>query len=182
MRGNSFGTMANSLTPVVVFCLGSLLAGCSRTATPSPEPVVSHQAAVTPADPLPIVNKHLYSVTADPKADIAAASVKARTQHKRIILDFGGDWCGDCMVLDYYYHQSPNAELLDKNFVLVHIDIGHMDHNVDIAQKYNVPITKGVPALAVLDSNGKLLYAERAKEFEQPTPEAITALLNRWKS
>jgi hypothetical protein len=57
-----------------------------------------------------------------------------------------------------------------------------MDQNVDIAKKYNVPITKGVPALAVLDSHGKLLYAEHQKEFEHATPSAITDFLNRWKA
>jgi hypothetical protein len=57
-----------------------------------------------------------------------------------------------------------------------------MDHNVDIAQKYHVPITRGVPALAVLDSNGALLYSEHDKEFEHTSPEAITKFLNHWKS
>jgi thiol:disulfide interchange protein len=127
------------------------------------------------------VNKNLYSETANPTADIAAALARARREHKRVILDFGGNWCGDCQVLDIYYHQSPNAELLAKNFILVHVNIGHMDKNVDVAKKYNVPITKGVPALAVIDANGNLLYAEREKEFEHPSPEAITAFLNRWK-
>jgi thiol:disulfide interchange protein len=127
------------------------------------------------------VNKNLYSETANPTADINAALAQARREHKRVILDFGGNWCGDCQVLDIYYHQSPNAELLAKNFILVHINIGHMDKNVDVAKKYNVPITKGVPALAVIDANGQLLYAEREKEFEHPTPQAITAFLNRWK-
>ena len=126
-------------------------------------------------------NKNLYSETSDANADITAALVRARREHKRVLLDFGGNWCGDCQVLDIYYHQSPNAELLDKNFILVHVNIGQMDKNVDVAKRYNVPITKGVPALAVLDANGKLLYAEREKEFEHTTPEAITAFLNRWK-
>jgi thiol:disulfide interchange protein len=129
----------------------------------------------------PKVNKNLYSETSNATADIAAALVRARREHKRVILDFGGNWCGDCQVLDIYYHQSPNAELLAKNFILVHVDIGHMDKNVDVAKKYNVPITKGVPALAVIDANGNLLYAEREKEFEHTSPEAITAFLNRWK-
>jgi thiol:disulfide interchange protein len=127
------------------------------------------------------VNKNLYSETANPTADINAALAQARREHKRVILDFGGNWCGDCQVLDIYYHQSPNAELLTKHFILVHINIGHMDKNVDVAKKYNVPITKGVPALAVIDANGKLLYSEREKEFEHTTPQAITAFLSRWK-
>ena len=132
--------------------------------------------------PYPMVNKHLYSETANPSEDIAAAIKQARREHKRILLDFGGNWCGDCQVLDIYYHQSPNAEIIARHFIIVHIDIGHMDHNVATAQRYHVPITRGVPALAVLDSDGKLLYSERDKEFEHATPEAITAFLNQWKS
>ncbi len=128
------------------------------------------------------VNKDLYSETASPTADISAALIAARRENKRVLLDFGGNWCGDCQVLDYYYHQSPNAEILATHYVVVHINIGHMDKNTDVAEKYHVPITKGVPALAVLDAHGKLLYAERPKEFERPDPVAITALLNRWKA
>ena len=127
------------------------------------------------------VNRNLYSETANPNADIAAALKQANLEHKRVLLDFGGNWCGDCQLLDIYYRQSPNAELLTKYFVLVHVNLGHMDKNIDVAKRYNVPINKGVPALAVIDADGKLLYSERAKEFEHTSPEAITAFLNRWK-
>ena len=127
------------------------------------------------------VNKDLYSETADSAHEIDAAERVARHDHKRILLDFGGNWCGDCQVLDFYYHQAPNAELLTNYYVVVHVDIGHMDHNVNIAAKYHVPISRGVPALAVLDANGHLLYAEHEKEFEHTSPEAITAFLRRWK-
>src|SRR5437899_8843089 len=88
----------------------------------------------------PFVKKHLYDSTTSPKADIAAALKQAKAEKKRVILDFGGDWCGDCQVLDIYMHQSPNAELLDKHFIVVHVDIGRMDRNVDVAEKYKVPI------------------------------------------
>jgi thiol:disulfide interchange protein len=127
---------------------------------------------------------HLYSDSANPATDISVAIARATREHKRILLDFGGNWCGDCQVLDIYYHQSPNAELLDKYFVLVHISIGDstLNKNRDIARKYSVPIDKGVPALAILDSHGKLLYSEHEKEFEHASPSEVTAFLNRWKA
>ena len=59
------------------------------------------------------------------------------------MLDFGGDWCGDCQVLDIYFHQPPNDALLANNFVLVHVWIGHMDANLDVAERYGVPINEG---------------------------------------
>ena len=128
------------------------------------------------------VNKNLYSETADPHAEIAAAETRARREHKHILLDFGGNWCGDCQVLDYYYQQPPNADLLAKHYIVVHIDIGHIDKNLDIAAKYHVPIDHGVPALAILDAHDHVLYAQQAKEFEHTSAEAVAALLNRWKS
>src|ERR1700761_7016328 len=76
-----------------------------------------------PAAPV-MVPRHIYSDTANPKAEIAAALTKAQREHKRVLLDFGGDWCGDCQVLDYYMHQSPNKELLDKYYVLVDVNVG----------------------------------------------------------
>ena len=133
----------------------------------------------------PFINKHLYSTTANPNVAISAALKRARAEHKRVILDFGGDWCGDCQVLDIYMRQSPNDKLLEKHFVVVHIDIGQMDHNLDVAARYKVPVTKGVPALAVLDANGTLLYSQQHGDFDNMRnmrPEDVTAFLNRWKA
>jgi thiol:disulfide interchange protein len=138
-----------------------------------------------PVTPVPAVKRHLYSAEADPKADIAVALKQASIEHKRVILDFGGDWCGDCQVLDIYFHQTPNVELLDKNFLLVHVDIGHFDKNLDITEKYDVPLQKGVPALTVIDANGKLLYSQQAAEFGDMRymyPASVTDFLNRWKA
>ena len=128
--------------------------------------------------------RHIYSETADPQVDIKLALEKARLEHKRVILDFGGDWCGDCQVLDIYFHQEPNASVLEKNFVLVHVWIGHMDKNIDLAAKYGVPINKGVPALAVLDARGEVLFSQKTGEFNDMrnmAPTSVNVFLNRWK-
>ncbi len=128
--------------------------------------------------------RHIYNENADPRAEIRDALSTAAREHKRVILDFGGDWCGDCQVLDYYFHQPPNASLLDANFVLVDIDIGHMDRNVDIADQYGVPLRRGVPALAVLDAHGRLLYSQKNGEFEamrHMDPTSVTSFLEEWK-
>jgi thioredoxin 1 len=129
--------------------------------------------------------RHIYDESADAHAEVRDAIAKAEREHKRVILDFGGNWCGDCQVLDIYFHQQPNADLLARNYVLVDIDIGRMDKNVDVAQRYDVPLQKGVPALAVLDSNGHLLYSQTNGEFERMramSPDSVTDFLQRWKA
>jgi thiol:disulfide interchange protein len=172
--------LALAASTAIVGCKGKQSAPASPVTSVPSTPSASQSAATTP-----FVSRHIYSETANPTADIAAALKKARAEHKRVILDFGGDWCGDCQVLDIYFHQQPNADLLAKNFVLVHIYIGHMDRNLDVPQKYEVPINKGVPALAVLDAHGKLLYSQQTGQFENMrnmSSSAVTAFLNQWKA
>lgn len=146
-------------------------------------PAARAQSPVSGATPF--VPKHIYSETSDPKKDIAAGLAKAKQEHKRVILDFGGDWCGDCQVLDIYFHERPNQQLLERNFVLVHVWIGHFDRNVDLAAKYGVPIKKGVPALAVLNFDGKVLYSQGTGQFadmRHMESKSVTEFLNKWKA
>jgi len=128
--------------------------------------------------------RDIYPDPADAKADIAAALKAAATTHKRVIIDFGGNWCGDCQVLDIYFHNAENRPILESNYVLVHVNIGHMDENVDIAQRYGVPLDRGVPALAVLSDTGKLLYSQKSGEFEamrRMQASSVTSFLVQWK-
>jgi thioredoxin 1 len=128
--------------------------------------------------------RHIYPEPSQAKADIAAALKTAAATHKRVLLDFGGDWCGDCQVLDIYFHNPENRPILESNFVLVHINIGHMDENTDIAAHYQVPLDRGVPALAVLSEQGKLLYSQKGGEFEamrRMQANSVTSFLVQWK-
>jgi thiol:disulfide interchange protein len=126
--------------------------------------------------------RDIYPDPSQAKADLAAALKTAAATHRRVLLDFGGNWCGDCQVLDIYFHREPNADLLAKNFIKVNVNIGHEDANLELAHKYGVPV-HGVPALAVLDAQGKVLYAQD-KEFSDMRymqSQSVTDFLNKWK-
>jgi thioredoxin 1 len=127
---------------------------------------------------------NIYPDPSQAKADLATAIKMAAQSHKRVIVDFGGDWCGDCQVLDIYFHNAENRPILDSNFVLVHINIGRMDENLDIAEQYGIPVTLGVPALAVLSEKGKLLYGQRGGEFKsmrRMESSEVTKFLVQWR-
>ncbi|MGC9291558.1 MAG: thioredoxin family protein [Acidobacteriaceae bacterium] len=130
-----------------------------------------------------IGSANIYSDTADAKAEIRAALATAAREHKRVILDFGGNWCVDCQLLNIYFHDPGNAGLLQTNYVLVDISVGEYDRNLDLARKYGIPLNKGVPALVVLDGQGRVLYAQRNGEFEKMSKldsAAVTAFLEKW--
>ncbi len=126
----------------------------------------------------------IYPPSSQAEADINSALARAAAEHKRVILDFGGNWCTDCHVLDSYFHDETNRPLLEASYVLVHVNIGHMDENVAIAKRYRIPLKKGVPALAVLNEKGVLLFSQKAGQFEamrQMQSAAVTDFLSRWK-
>jgi thioredoxin 1 len=134
--------------------------------------------------PQPIENREIYSTSANANEEIADALKIAAKTGKRVLLDFGGNWCYDCHVLDAAFHMPEIAPVLNQNFVVVHVDIGEYNKNLDVAKKYDVPLEKGVPAMAVLDSNGTTLFSQKKGEFEKArslAPEDILAFLNKWK-
>ena len=155
-----------------VLAAGGVLAmGAMMVATP----MAMAQSATIP-------HAHIYPDVQAAHTDIEAALAKARKEHKRVILDFGGDWCPDCQVLNIYFHQSPNKELVDKHYVLVDVNIGRMDQNLDVAHKYGVPL-KGVPALAVLRPDGTVVYAQNKEFSNMRTLQSsdLTTFLEAWK-
>jgi thioredoxin 1 len=136
------------------------------------------------AVPCHALERQIYPAPQQASADIAAAIKTAAAKHRRVILDFGGNWCPDCQALDTYFHDAANQPILDANFLLVHVNIGRVDQNLDIAERYRIPLDKGVPALAVLDADGKLIYSQRTGEFEsmrQMESSAVAQFLDRWK-
>jgi len=128
--------------------------------------------------------REIYPAPEQGSADLAAAIKAARAQHKRLIIDFGGNWCGDCQVLDIYFHDPINKQLLDGNYLLVDINIGRQDRNLEIAERYGVDVRTGVPALVVLDEHGRLLYSQRNGEFKSMRHmdiSSVTSFLLQWK-
>jgi thiol:disulfide interchange protein len=129
-------------------------------------------------------SRDIYPDPAQAQTDINAALKSAAATHRRVLLDFGGNWCGDCQVLDIYFHNEENRPILDANFVLVHVNVGHLDENVDLAEQYRIPLKRGVPELAVLSESGKLLYSTQTAEFEKMQgieSSAVTQFLVKWK-
>ena len=130
------------------------------------------------------LNPNLYNPQADAKREIKEALEHAAREHKNVILVFGGNWCYDCHVLDLAFRHPEIEPRLMAHYIVVHVDVGEYNKNLDLAQHYQVPLKKGVPALAVLASDGKLLYSQQAGEFEAArslAPEDVMAFLKKWQ-
>jgi len=126
----------------------------------------------------------IYDESANAHQQVAAAIAEATKSGKNVVLDFGANWCGDCHALDAQMHSPDLAPMIEKNYVVVHVDVGRFTKNQDLAKKYNVPLNKGIPALAILDSHGNLLFSQSQGEFEDARHlghAAFTQFFDRWK-
>ena len=111
-------------------------------------------------------NTQLYPPAQEAQEEIASALAAAGKDHKRVILIFGGNWCYDCHVLDTTFRSKDFAPLVDANYHVIHINVGNYDANLDLAKKYEIPLEKGVPSLAILDPDGTLVVSQKKGEFE----------------
>ena len=107
----------------------------------------------------------IYDEGADAKAAIRATLAEAEKVKLPVLVVFGANWCGDCRMLDATFKHGPSAPLIAKSFKVVKVDVGRFDRNVDIAESYRVPLKKGIPAVAMLSPQGKLLYATEGGEL-----------------
>src|SRR2546430_4702240 len=134
--------------------------------------------------PAPTERRVIYPENADAKAEIAEAPARAEKTHRREILLFGGNWCYDCHALDAAFRSAELAPIVNKNFVVEHVNIGEYDKNLDLAEKYDVPLKRGVPASAVLGSDGTLRYSHKqggVGSAQRRSKEERVALLGEWK-
>jgi hypothetical protein len=130
------------------------------------------------------MKKNIYPPDADAHAEIKEAEEKAAAGHKRVLLVFGANWCFDCHVLDIAFHRPDFAAVM-AGYEVVHVDLGDDEKkNADVVKQFDVTLDKGIPTLAVIESDGKVVVSQKNGEFEDArslTPEALLAFLNQWK-
>jgi len=111
------------------------------------------------AAPLP------YDEAADAKADVKRTLSEAKKSNMPVLVIFGANWCEDCRALDKALKTGKNAELVNREFKVVKVDVGRFDKNLDVAEAYGNPIKKGIPGAAVLSPDGSVLYLTKLGEL-----------------
>jgi thiol:disulfide interchange protein len=145
-------------------------------------------ATATRAAPeYPRMGADLYDVHADGEALLTAALQKASAEHRRVLLDFGANWCPWCRKLHSILEDDPKAsKLINENYIVVMIDVnidGRKNRNPNLNRKYGDPGNKGVPLLVVVDGEGRQLASKTAPQLgngEAFVPTKIESFLADW--
>jgi thioredoxin 1 len=124
-----------------------------------------------------------YDKRADAHKDIQTALAEARADGKLVLLDFGANWCLDCIVLSHLFEDRTVHPFLEDNFHVVSIDVGNWDRNLDVSQKYDSPIENGIPAVVILASSGDVIASTKnggLADARTATAREVLAYLKTW--
>jgi hypothetical protein len=162
----------------VVLAALALTAGAA-SAAPSPKVGIASFAELKLPLPYP------YDEKADANAVVAAAKARAKAEHKLLLIDLGGNWCGDCRVLAGTVDLPEVRAFVNAHYEMVTVDVGRFDKNLQVPAHYG--ITKrleGVPALLVVDPRTDKLvdggHIAALADARHMSPQALADWLAQW--
>ncbi len=131
----------------------------------------------------------IYDAAADAEKQIEAALRNAKRDHKRVLLQFGANWCGWCHKLHELFQKDREIRrTLSYEYDVVMIDVNNRNgprRNQAIVEKYGNPVRHGLPVLVVLDADGKQLTTQETGSLEKGSehdPVKVLAFLDQWKA
>jgi thiol:disulfide interchange protein len=96
---------------------------------------------------------HPYPDVQNVSQDIKNA-LSPQNKDKRVLLEFGANWCPYCRRLDATLKQDKIASYVNSHFITIKVNVGKYNQNEDIAKRYDLKVRKGIPVMLVLDHNG----------------------------
>ena len=102
-----------------------------------------------------------YDEAADASAQTNKALAKAKAGKKLLLIKMGGNWCGDCRILQATMDLPEMKAFLNRHYEMISIDVGRMDKNLQVPARFGVKDKlEGVPAILIVDpASGKQLVA-----------------------
>lgn len=161
---------------ILAFAALTVLALPAEAGTAPPMPVASLAQ-------LPLTERTPYDTKADAKAEVDAAFARARKNGKRVLIDMGGNWCPDCIVLANVMNIPVLDRFLKAHFEIVRVDAGRFDKNMDIPARFGLGTPDGVPAVYIATADGTLVnrgHISALSDDRTMTPQGIADWLARW--
>jgi protein disulfide-isomerase len=106
-----------------------------------------------------------YDSHADARAEIAAGKVRAEATGKLLMVNFGANWCPDCLTLHKNLEDPLTRDYAQSMFEIVNVDVGDFDRNADVARELGVAIN-GIPMAVFFSSDGRPICDTSRGELE----------------
>ena len=167
--------------PLMITAVVIAAMGLAQTAFADPAPKLPY----TKMADLPIVSMQVYDEKANADQLVDDAMAKAKKTHKLLLIDEGGNWCPDCVVLHNLMLVPAMQKFMDAHYVVAMVDVGKFDRNPQIAARYGyTERLKGVPTILVVNpGTNKVINSERVFALSNAghqTPQDLADYLARW--
>jgi hypothetical protein len=155
-----------------------LLATPALAALPAPKP------SIAKLEQLPVITMQPYDEAANADAQVAAAFARAQKSHKRVLIDLGGNWCADCIILANFVKLPEMHRFMAAHYEEVSVDVGRFNRNLQIPARFGfTKRLEGVPALLIATPDGKLVNGDNifaTADARNMTPQALADYLARY--
>ena len=155
-----------------------LLATPALAAVPAPQP------SIKSFQQLPVLSTQPYDEGANADAAVAAALARAQKSHKRLLIDLGGNWCVDCIVLANFLKLPEMQRFMAAHYEVVTVDVGRFNRNLQIPARFGLSQKlEGVPALLVITPDGKLVNGKdvfATASASEMTPKSVADYLAKY--
>jgi len=121
-----------------------------------------------------------YDGKAVPAEQLQKAYTQAKAEKKRVLVQFGGNWCVFCQALDELIEADATLKDLKSRYVAIHIDAANAE---DLNQRWGKPFDHGFPVLLVLDADANLLHTQPMTVFIRGgsfDPGGVAGFLRQW--
>ena len=165
--------------PLMMAAIAAMAMAGNALADPAPKLPYTKMAD------LPIVSMQVYDEKANADQVVDDAMARAKKTHKLLLIDEGGNWCPDCVVLHNLMLVPAMQKFIDAHYVVALVDVGKFDRNPQIAARYGyMERLKGVPTILVVDpKTNKVINSEQVFALSNAghqTPQDLADYLARW--
>jgi thiol-disulfide isomerase/thioredoxin len=126
---------------------------------------------------------HPYDEAADAHRSLAAAIAAAKLSGKRVLVDFGANWCPDCRALGGIMDLDRVQAYVRAHYEVAIIDVGLFNKNLDIAADYGIKL-HGIPTVMVINPTSNRILnrdgLEALGDAGTMAPQAVVDQLVSW--
>ena len=152
--------------------------------TPALAAVLAPKPSIASLQQLPVVTMQPYDEAANADDQVAAAFARAQKSHKRVLIDLGGNWCGDCIILANFVKLPEMRRFMGAHYEEVSVDVGRFNRNLQIPARFGfTKRLEGVPALLIATPDGKLVNGSNifaTADARNMTPQALADYLAKY--